>query len=100
VIETELAIVAFVDDPVVIGRHQLGHITLVDVDPVQQSIERGAEVEASPAPVADLIDPEGFFLEMSGVCRLKKTEAFHMPCGHAVAVTLCEPSIGSLNREE
>ena len=79
VIKTELAIIAFVDDPVVIGRRQLGNITLVDVDTVQQGVEGGAEVEASPAPVADLIDPEGFFLEMPGVWRLEKAEAFHIP---------------------
>jgi hypothetical protein len=39
VIKTELAIVAFVDDPAMILRRQLRHVSLVPVDTIEERVE-------------------------------------------------------------
>ena len=76
-IEAELAVVAFVDDLMVIAGGQFGDITFIHINPIQQSIERGAKIEAASATITDLVDPQGFFLQLLGVDRLDETETFH-----------------------
>jgi hypothetical protein len=76
-VEAELAVVAFVDDLMMIAGGQLGDIAFIDINSIQQGIERGAQIEAASAPIADLVDPQGFFLQLLGVDRLDETETFH-----------------------
>ena len=76
-IEAELAVVAFLDDLMMIAGGQLGDITFIHINPIQQSIERGAQIEAASATITDLIDPQGFFLQLLGVDRLDEAETFH-----------------------
>jgi hypothetical protein len=78
-IETELAVVAFIDDLMMIGRSQSGHITLVRIDPTQQRVERRTEIETAPAAVTDFEDPECFFLQLLGIDRCDKAETLHSP---------------------
>jgi hypothetical protein len=77
VVETEFAVVALVDDAMMIGGRQLRHVAFVPVDAVQQGVERGTEVETAAAPVADLVDPERFLVQSTGIERGEKAEGFH-----------------------
>jgi hypothetical protein len=61
-VEAEFTVVALIDDLMVITGSQLGDITFMHINPVQQGIERGAQIEATSAPVTDLVDPQRFFL--------------------------------------
>jgi hypothetical protein len=74
---TELAVITFVDDAVVIGLGQLGDIAFVRVDTVKQRIERGTEIEATAAAVAHLINPLRLLLELRGVDGMEQTQAVH-----------------------
>ncbi len=76
-VETELAVIAFVDHVMMVGRTQLRHIPLIHIDPIEQGIERGTQVEAAPAAVTDLIDPQGLLLQLLGVNRRNQADALH-----------------------
>ena len=76
VIEAEFAIIAFVDDPMMIGRRQLRRrLRRSRSMPIEQRVERWAEIEAAPAPVADLIDPERLFVELRGIDGIDQAES-------------------------
>src|SRR5512134_4163116 len=77
VIETELAVVALVDDLMMIGRGQFCDVAFVPVDAVQKRIERGAEIETAAAPVADFIDPERFLVQLLRIDRIDEAETLH-----------------------
>jgi hypothetical protein len=62
-VETEFAIVALVHDPPMVGVRQLGHVSLIVIDPTEQRIERGTKIKTPAAAVADFIDPQRFFEE-------------------------------------
>lgn len=76
-VEAEFAVVTFIDDLMVIAGSQLDNIAFIHVNPIQQGVERGAQIEAAAAPITDLVDPQGFLLQLSGVDRSDETEAFH-----------------------
>jgi hypothetical protein len=77
-VETELAVVTFVDDLMMIDGGQFGHVTRVHIDPIQQCVERWTEIEAAPATVTDLVDPQRFLLQLLGIDRCDETETFHI----------------------
>jgi hypothetical protein len=56
-IETQFTVVAFVDYPMVIRWRELGDIALILINPIQQRIEGGTEIEAPAATVAHIVDP-------------------------------------------
>ena len=60
-VETELAVVAFVDHVMMVGRRQFGDVALTAIDPIEQAIERRAQIETAAATVADFKDPQRFF---------------------------------------
>lgn len=74
---TELAVVTFIDDAVVIGLRQLGDVAFVRINAVEQRIERGTEVETTAAAVAHLIYPLRLLLETRRVDGVKQTQAVH-----------------------
>ena len=76
-VETELAVVAFVDYLMMVGRSELFDIAFVHVDAVQQRVEGGTEVKAAPAPVTDLIDPQGLFVQLLGINGRNQADALH-----------------------
>jgi len=82
VIKTELAIIAFVDDPAMVLRRQLRHVSVVPVDAIEERIEGGTEIEAAAAPVADLIDALRFLVQVRGIDRLDKGQPPHVVSCH------------------
>jgi hypothetical protein len=81
-IETELTVVAFVDNPAMVLGRQLPGIPLIPVDAVEQRVERRTEIEAAAAPVADLIDAQRFFVQLRGIDRLDEGETSHVISCH------------------
>lgn len=53
----------------------------MDIDAIQQRVEGWAEIETAAAVVADLIDPQRFFLQLLGIDRIDEAEAFHANAG-------------------
>src|SRR5215204_1770168 len=78
-VEAEFAIIAFVDHLMMIGRRQLDNLSVVAVDPIQQGIEGGAEIETAPASVTDLINPERLFVEPFRSNGIDQVQSFHAP---------------------
>ena len=76
-VETEFAIVAFVDDAMMVRRGKFRHIALVLIDSIQQRIERGAEIETPAAAVAHIVDPQGFLFQVLGIDRIDEVELVH-----------------------
>jgi tetrahydromethanopterin S-methyltransferase subunit B len=74
---TELTIVTFVDDAMMIGRRELRDITLVLIDPVEERVEGWTEIETAAAAVADIVDPQRFLFECGRIDRLEETKFFH-----------------------
>jgi hypothetical protein len=75
---TQFAVIAFVCNLLEIRLSKLGDITLVRIDPVEQGVKRRAEVETPAAPVTDVIDSEGFLLELcTGNAGGDEVEALH-----------------------
>jgi hypothetical protein len=56
-VEAKFAVVTFIDDLMVIAEGQLGNIAFIHVNPIQQRVERGAQIEAASTTIADLVDP-------------------------------------------
>ncbi len=81
-VETELAVVAFVDNPMVIGRCQFRDIALADIDSIEQRVERRAEVEAPAAAVADLINSKRFPFQLCRIYRIDEAETLHLIDSH------------------
>jgi hypothetical protein len=71
-VETELAIVALIDDAMMVRRGQFGDVALVPIDPIQERVERRTEIEATPTTIADVIDAKGFFVEYRRIDWLKQ----------------------------
>jgi hypothetical protein len=82
VIETELAVITFVDNPAMILRRQSRDIAVVPVNTVEQRIERGTQVETAAAPVADFIDAQRFLVQLRGIDRLNEREPLHVLSCH------------------
>ena len=69
----ELAIVTLVHHALMLGRHDAFDMAVVPVDAVEERVERRAEIETATASVANLIDPQRIFRELSGIDRLNQT---------------------------
>ena len=65
----ELAVVALIGDSFVIAGRELAEIAVLRVDPLEERIEGRAEIEAAPAPIADLKDPRRFFFDGGSIER-------------------------------
>ena len=78
VIETELTIVAFVDDPAMIVHRQLCDVSVESIDAVEERTERGAQIETAPASVADFLNALGFLVQLRRIDRLNKGESPHL----------------------
>ena len=77
VVETELAIIALIDDPMVVGWRELGDVALIPIDAVEQRVERRTKIEAAPAAIADFIDALRVFLELRGIDGIDQTQTVH-----------------------
>jgi hypothetical protein len=66
-VETEFTVIAFIDDPMVVGWCELGDVTLIPVNAVEQRVERRTKIEAAPTAIADFIDALRVFLELRGI---------------------------------
>ena len=78
VVEAEFTVIAFIDDPMVVGRCELGDVALIPVDPVEQRVERRTEIEAAPAAIADFIDALRVFLELRGIDGIDQAQTIHV----------------------
>jgi hypothetical protein len=81
IVETELAVVALIDHLMMVGRRELPDVTCIDVDTIEQGIERRAQIETAAAAVADVIDPQRFFVQLLRIDRINETEALHVDAG-------------------
>src|SRR5437588_10856913 len=77
-VETEFTVIALIDDPMVVGRCELGDVTIIAVDPVEQRVERRTKIEAAPAAIADFVDALRFFLELRGIDGIDQTQTIHV----------------------
>jgi hypothetical protein len=77
-VETEFTIVAFVDDPMVVGWCELCDITFIPVDAVEQRVERRTKIEAASTTIADFIDALRVFLELLGIDGIDQTQTIHV----------------------
>jgi hypothetical protein len=82
VIKTELAVIALIDDPAMVLRAELGHIPFILVDAIEQGIERGAEIEAAAAAVADFVDAQRLFVQLRSINRSDKGKTSHVVSCH------------------
>jgi len=57
VVVAELAVIALVRDPFEVRRGKPAHVSILRINAVKQGGKGGIEVEATPAAVADLVDP-------------------------------------------
>jgi hypothetical protein len=82
VIKTELTVIALIDDPAMVLRAELGHIPFILVDAIEQGIERGAEIEAAAAAVADFVDAQRLFVQLRSINRSDKGKTSHVVSCH------------------
>jgi len=76
-VETEFAVVTFIDNPVVIRRSEFRDIALIFINPIQQGIEGWTEIETAAAAVAHVVDAQRFLIEGCRIDGLKQTKLFH-----------------------
>ena len=86
VVETELTVIALIDDPMVVGRCELGDVSLIPVDAVEQRVERRTKIEAAPAAIADFIDALRVFLELRWD-RWDRSDSGHSRCSDQKAIS-------------
>jgi hypothetical protein len=67
VIVAKFTVIALIDDPMVVGRRELGDVSFISINAVEQRIERRTQIEAAPAAIADFIDTLRVFLELGRV---------------------------------
>ena len=77
VVETEFTVVAFIDDPMMVSRCELRHVSFVPIDAVKQRVERRTQIEAASAAIADFIDALRVFLELRGIDGMDKAQTIH-----------------------
>jgi hypothetical protein len=77
VVETELTIIALIDDPMVVGGRELGDVAFIPIDAVEQRVERWTKIEAASAAIADFIDALRVFLELRGIDGIDQTQTIH-----------------------
>ena len=79
VVVAELAVIALVDNPMVVGGRELGDISLTTIDTVKQCVERWTQIEAAPAAIADFIDALRLFLEPCRIDGVDQVQTIHTP---------------------
>ena len=78
VVVAEFTVIALIDDPMVVGGRELGDVTLITVDAVEQRVERRAKIEAASAAIADFIDALRLFLKLRGIDGIDQTQTIHV----------------------
>ena len=78
VVIAELAVITLIGDPMVFGRCELGDVSLILVDAVEQRVERRTQIEAASAAIADLIDALRVFLQLRWVDGIDQAQAIHV----------------------
>lgn len=78
VVVAEFAVIALIDDPMVVGGRELGNVALMTVDAVEQRVERRTKIEAAPAAIADFIDALRVFLELRGIDGIDQAQTIHV----------------------
>jgi len=73
VIEAELALIAEVDHFLDVGRRQLVDVAVdrLDVDPIEQHLERRTQRQTPPAPAANVINPPQLLIDRSQIPELR-----------------------------
>ena len=77
VVVAKLTVIALIDDPMVIGGRELGDVSFITVDTVEQRVERRTKIEAAPAAIADFIDALRIFLELRGIDGIDQAQTIH-----------------------
>jgi hypothetical protein len=77
VVVAELTVIALIDDPMVVGWCELGDISFIAVDAVEQCIEGRTKIEAAPASIADFIDALRLLLEPCGIDGVDEVQTIH-----------------------
>lgn len=72
-VEAEFAVVTFIDHAVVVCCRKFRDIAVVLINPIEQRIEGGTEIEATAAPVAHIINTQRFLFEGGRIDRLQET---------------------------
>ncbi len=78
VVVAEFTVVAFVDDPAMIGWRKLRNVAFILVDAIEQGGKRGAQIEAATAPVTNFVNTQGLFFELSWIDGMKQSKTFHV----------------------
>jgi hypothetical protein len=52
-------------------------MAVVPINPVKKRVKGRTQIETPATSVANLIDPQRIFRELSGIDRVDKAEAFH-----------------------
>jgi uncharacterized protein YegL len=71
-VEAELAVVAFIDHAVMIRGREFRDIALILINPIQQRIEGGTEIEAAAASVAHIVNAQRFLFKGCRIDWLKQ----------------------------
>ena len=71
-VEAQFAVVAFIDHAVVVRSGKFRDIAFVLVDPIQERIKGGAEIETTAASVAHIINTQRFLFEGGRIDWLKQ----------------------------
>src|SRR6185503_9568400 len=54
VVVAEFTVVALIDNPMVVGGRELGDVSFIAVDAVEQGVERRTQIEAAPATISEI----------------------------------------------
>jgi hypothetical protein len=72
-VEAQFAVVTFIDDAVVVRGCKFHDIALVLVDPIQERVEGGTEIEATATAIAHIVNTQRFLFEGGRLNWLKQT---------------------------
>ena len=74
----ELAVIALVCDLFEIRLGQFRDVAVVAIDAIEQRVKGRAQIETSPAAVANLVDPVGLLIEIhTAPRRCNEIQSFH-----------------------
>ena len=85
VVEIRGAKIVAVDARKGVVTRDLGDVTLMPVDAVEQRVERRTQIEAAPAAIADFVDALRAFLKLRGIDGVDQTQAIHGWGKHALS---------------
>ena len=72
-VEAQFAVVTFIDDAVVVCCRKFRDIAVVLINPIQQRIEGGTEIEATATAIAHIVNTQRFLFEGGRLNWLKQT---------------------------